>query len=265
MFSLTRPSATATARGVRALSAAPAAAAQAPFLASKVTVTRTTAPRPHPKPAELVFGKFFSDHMLIAEHTTAAGARVPIVLPCFPRGGGGEGVALPAPPCWILGQGLVGLLAGWFLPPMAASFWPSITPLTSATLADTRGGGTGWAAPRIEPLHDLTLAPSALCLHYGLECFEGLKAFKGDDGHVRLFRPELNMQRLAKSCTRLTLPAADPAELQRAIADLVRVDKDWIPAGRGFSLYLRPTVIATQVRSLSGRRQWRQRGWLGER
>jgi branched-chain amino acid aminotransferase len=108
-------------------------------------------------------------------------------------------------------------------------------------------GGAGWAAPRVEPLRDLVLAPSALCLHYGLECFEGLKAFRGDDGHVRLFRPELNMQRLAASCVRLTLPAADPAQLQAAITALVQTDLAWIPAGRGFSLYLRPTVIATQT------------------
>jgi branched-chain amino acid aminotransferase len=55
------------------------------------------------------------------------------------------------------------------------------------------------------------------------------------------------MERLAKSCVRLTLPAAPPAELQAAIVQLVRTDLDWVPAGRGFSLYLRPTVIATQT------------------
>lgn len=82
----------------------------------------------------------------------------------------------------------------------------------------------------------------------GLQCFEGLKAYKSlADDSVRLFRPDKNMERLSNSMDRLCLPGADfdRNELIKCIAQLVDLDRDWIPDGEGYSLYLRPTVIAT--------------------
>ena len=84
----------------------------------------------------------------------------------------------------------------------------------------------------------------------GLQCFEGMKAYKslseGDDS-VRLFRPDKNMERLSNSMDRLHMPGADfdRDELTKLIQQLVLLDKDWIPDGEGYSLYIRPTVIAT--------------------
>jgi len=105
-----------------------------------------------------------------------------------------------------------------------------------------------WGTPRIMPTHDLRLSPAASSLHYGLQCFEGMKAYKSPtDGSLRLFRPDLNMKRLATSMDRLQMHGCsfDGDELLECIKELVRVDERWVPDQEGYSLYIRPTVIAT--------------------
>jgi branched-chain amino acid aminotransferase len=86
-------------------------------------------------------------------------------------------------------------------------------------------------------------------VYTGLQCFEGMKAYKSldNDKQLRLFRPDLNMIRLSNSMDRLHMQGADfdHQELVKCIMQLVKVDKKWIPYGEGYSLYLRPTVIAT--------------------
>ncbi|KAJ1560116.1 hypothetical protein HK405_008169, partial [Cladochytrium tenue] len=106
--------------------------------------------------------------------------------------------------------------------------------------------GRGWDAPRLQPYGKIALEPSATVFHYAVECFEGMKAYKDRDGNIRMFRPDMNMDRLWKSCKRLSLPTFDKEQLLEAIKALLRVDQRWIPAERGYSLYLRPTAIATQ-------------------
>ncbi|KAJ7557665.1 hypothetical protein O6H91_04G004900 [Diphasiastrum complanatum] len=103
----------------------------------------------------------------------------------------------------------------------------------------------GWKAPAINPLGPLTLHPCSQVLHYAIECFEGMKAFRGKDGCVRLFRPDMNMHRLFCSAARIGLPHFDKVALLECIKELLRVEKDWIPSEEGFSLYIRPTMIAT--------------------
>lgn len=105
--------------------------------------------------------------------------------------------------------------------------------------------GRGWGVPRIQPLQALSLHPAAQTLQYGAQCFEGMKAYAGPDGRPRLFRPELNTARLLRSAVRLALPSFDCAELQACLAALLRVEADWVPRLPGFSLYLRPTLVAT--------------------
>jgi branched-chain amino acid aminotransferase len=100
---------------------------------------------------------------------------------------------------------------------------------------------SGWGAPRIVPYHALAIDPAASVLHYGIEAFEGMKAYRDDAGGIRLFRPDLNMARLANSMDRLAGPPLDRAGFTACLAELVRQEADWIPAGEGFSLYLRPT------------------------
>ncbi|KAJ7570498.1 hypothetical protein O6H91_01G122400 [Diphasiastrum complanatum] len=103
----------------------------------------------------------------------------------------------------------------------------------------------GWKAPLINPVGPLPLHPCAQVLHYAIECFEGMKAFRGKDGRVRLFRPDMNMDRLIRSATRIGLPQFDKVALLECIKELLRIEKDWIPSEEGFSIYIRPTMIAT--------------------
>lgn len=101
----------------------------------------------------------------------------------------------------------------------------------------------GWHDARIVPYGPLALEPSAMCLHYGQSIFEGMKAYRGADGKIRLFRPEKNMQRLNLSCSRLCLPEVDEAFALDCLKKLIDIDKDWIPSADGTSLYIRPFVF----------------------
>lgn len=104
----------------------------------------------------------------------------------------------------------------------------------------------GWLAPKITPYQNLSLDPASSVFHYAFECFEGMKAYKDKAGQIRLFRPDRNMERLNKSAARIALPNFDPSTLLGLIAELVKLDNRFIPEQRGYSLYLRPTMIGTQ-------------------
>ena len=107
--------------------------------------------------------------------------------------------------------------------------------------------GTGWSEPQLEPYGALALLPTASVLHYATECFEGMKAYRGYDGKLRLFRPSCNTQRMLVSATRVSLPGFDPIELQKLVVALLAVDgPKWLPISDTESyLYLRPTLIGT--------------------
>ena len=105
--------------------------------------------------------------------------------------------------------------------------------------------GKGWFDPRIVPFENISLSPAAMVYHYGQEMFEGLKAYKGDDGKVRLFRPEMNAKRANESNKRLCIPEIPVEDFVQAVSELVKVEQDWIPTAPGTSLYIRPFVIAT--------------------
>ncbi|KAK1832476.1 hypothetical protein QBC39DRAFT_348833 [Podospora conica] len=143
---------------------------------SKLTIEKTTKPKPLKKAEELVFGQTFTDHMLSIEWNKDA----------------------------------------------------------------------GWLAPKITPYQNLSLDPASSVFHYAFECFEGMKAYKDKAGQIRLFRPDRNMERLNKSAARIALPNFNPNTLLDLIAQLVKVDSRFIPEQRGYSLYLRPTMIGTQ-------------------
>lgn len=103
----------------------------------------------------------------------------------------------------------------------------------------------GWHAPVIRPYGPFQMDPAASVLHYGLECFEGMKGYLDSEGRTRLFRPDMNMARMKVSCERMNLPDFDGDAFLECIKELVRLDKGCIPEGDGFSLYLRPTAIST--------------------
>jgi branched-chain amino acid aminotransferase len=104
----------------------------------------------------------------------------------------------------------------------------------------------GWHEPAIVPYGPLALDPAASALHYGQAMFEGMKAFRGADGTVRLWRLMRHCQRMAAGAPRLCMPAVPPEAMATAIEALVRVDADWVPAGTDAALYIRPTLVATE-------------------
>lgn len=105
----------------------------------------------------------------------------------------------------------------------------------------------GWHDARIVPYAPLCLDPAAMVFHYGQAVFEGLKAYKTEDGRVLLFRPDQNLERLNISNERLSIPQIDEALVLEGIKELVRTDADWIPTAEGTSLYIRPFIIATDA------------------
>ena len=105
--------------------------------------------------------------------------------------------------------------------------------------------GKGWHDARIVPFQDLVMSPAAMVFHYGQEMFEGLKAYKGVDGKVRLFRPDMNAKRTNDTNDRLCIPNIPVEDFVEAVKAVVKVDEDWIPTEDGTSLYIRPFIIAT--------------------
>lgn len=106
--------------------------------------------------------------------------------------------------------------------------------------------GQGWHDARIVPYGPIPMEPAAMCLHYGQTIFEGLKAYRGDDGAVYLFRPDENFKRLTASCERLCIPPLDEGLLLESLRQLVALERDWIPKAKDASLYIRPFIIATE-------------------
>lgn len=106
--------------------------------------------------------------------------------------------------------------------------------------------GNGWKDPRIVPYGPIDLDPAAMVLHYGQEIFEGLKAYRGIGGKICLFRPLMNFERMNRSAARLCMQEIPTADQLQAVSELLRADREWIPASRGTSLYIRPTMIAIE-------------------
>lgn len=104
----------------------------------------------------------------------------------------------------------------------------------------------GWSDPKIKPFGNLSLSPAASVLHYGQEIFEGLKAYRSPQGDIQLFRPKLNIKRMNTSAERLCMPTLDVDVVLRGLKRLIKTDAKWVPATKGASLYIRPTMIATE-------------------
>jgi len=105
----------------------------------------------------------------------------------------------------------------------------------------------GWHAPKIEPFKNFSMHPGAKVLHYAQELFEGMKAYRGVDGKIRMFRPMHNMARMNLTASRCCLPAFDGMEVLNCIRELVQIDSEWVPHDSSSSLYIRPTMIGTEA------------------
>jgi len=103
----------------------------------------------------------------------------------------------------------------------------------------------GWHNPRIEPYHTINLEPSTMVFHYGQAIFEGLKAFRTEKGGIQLFRPKDNFSRMNLSARTMCIPEFDEVLTLKALKELIKIEKDWVPKELGTSLYIRPTIVAT--------------------
>lgn len=102
-----------------------------------------------------------------------------------------------------------------------------------------------WQDPQVLPYGNMSLSPATSSLHYGQAIFEGMKAYKDENGDILLFRPLANLQRLNKSAERLCMPELPEELFMQGLEQLLRLDAEWVPAKEGSSLYIRPLMFAT--------------------
>ncbi len=107
--------------------------------------------------------------------------------------------------------------------------------------------GQGWINPTIKPYEPFMMDPSTMVFHYGQAIFEGMKAYRRADGGINLFRPQLNFERMNHSNKRMGIPQVDEAFLLHCMAELIKVEQDWVPHTDGASLYIRPFIISTDA------------------
>ena len=104
----------------------------------------------------------------------------------------------------------------------------------------------GWHDAKVGPRQAFSCDPATLVLHYAQEIFEGLKAYRLEDGGASLFRPDANARRFQNSARRLAMPELPEELFVESVRELVRVDGNWIPSGSGCSLYIRPFMFASE-------------------
>lgn len=105
----------------------------------------------------------------------------------------------------------------------------------------------GWHDARIVPHEPIPMDMGAMVFHYAQEIFEGMKAYRTENGEIQFFRPYENIRRMAISGERVSMPAMDEDMFMEALRKLVEVEKEWVPKEEGTSLYIRPFMISTDV------------------
>jgi branched-chain amino acid aminotransferase len=103
-----------------------------------------------------------------------------------------------------------------------------------------------WQQGSIEPYGNFSIDPASMVLHYGQAIFEGLKAYRGKDEKIYLFRPKDNLARFNRSATRMCMPEINVDDVYDGIRQLLDIEQDWVPSAKGATLYIRPTMIATE-------------------
>ncbi len=100
-----------------------------------------------------------------------------------------------------------------------------------------------WQDMVIKPYANLSISPANTTLHYGQSIFEGLKAYRGENGDVLVFRPQANAKRMIKSAERMCIPPVSEEMFMTSLTELLRLDTDWVPSKPGTSLYIRPVTF----------------------
>lgn len=107
--------------------------------------------------------------------------------------------------------------------------------------------GRGWHDARVVPYGPFVMDPACTVFHYAQEIFEGMKCYRRKDGGLQLFRPRDNFARMNRSAVRMGMPEIDIEEALAGLLALIKADADWVPSAPGTSLYIRPTMISTDV------------------
>lgn len=102
-----------------------------------------------------------------------------------------------------------------------------------------------WEEPEIVPYGKFEIEPSLATIHYGQTIFEGMKAFRSQNGSINIFRPGRHFERLNQSSRRLCIPETDLDTFINGLETLIQVDRQWVPSKRGNALYIRPVIFAT--------------------
>ncbi len=102
-----------------------------------------------------------------------------------------------------------------------------------------------WTNPRVVPYEPIAMSPAISALHYGQSIFEGLKAYRDQEGNPQIFRPEANHKRMNKSAERLCMPAISEKMFIGGLIELLKIDHEWIPRNNDTALYIRPFMFAT--------------------
>jgi branched-chain amino acid aminotransferase len=105
-----------------------------------------------------------------------------------------------------------------------------------------------WEQAEIQPFGPFLLSPTTLALHYGQTIFEGMKAFRTEEGRIHIFRADRHYERLGRSAERMCMPVPPPDVFHEGLRRLVELEKDWVPGQAGTALYLRPMMIATDTK-----------------
>ena len=102
-----------------------------------------------------------------------------------------------------------------------------------------------WKNLQIVPYGEISMSPAASALHYGQAIFEGIKAYKQQNGEIVIFRPQSNFERFNISADRMVMPAVPEDIFMQGMVQLINLDRDWVPSNEGQSLYIRPFMFAT--------------------
>src|ERR1700730_6693418 len=105
-----------------------------------------------------------------------------------------------------------------------------------------------WDRPQLVPFANLSMSPATLALHYGQTVFEGMKAFRMEDGRINIFRIDKHYERLVRSLDRMCMAIVPKDIFIEGLQQLVELDRGWIPEAAGSALYLRPFVYASEAK-----------------
>ena len=107
--------------------------------------------------------------------------------------------------------------------------------------------GQGWHDGRVVPHAPFLIEPASMVLHYAQMMFEGMKAYRTPDGHIQIFRPDMNIKRMARTCERICIPEVPGDLFMAALKAVIKEDEDWVPSAPGTAMYIRPFIFGDEV------------------